>query len=457
MKFNRRKYIGFLGGLSLMGFSGLTETGRADQTAVNTPNGGRYKTNILICGGGPAGFAAAVMAARLGCKTLLLERYGRLGGMGVHARVFPFLGRAASPFVEEVHKKTGGTAFDPERLDLIYADMIQEAGGRILLHSFVYEPKMSGSRITGVKIATKEGSLDIQADLVIDATGDGDIAAMAGAPFEIGRKEDGLVQPMSIMYTVAGLGPNAEFSGSEQDARKRMIGNRSWEQIVTEAQNSGELPENVGVVRTYRMKRSGEAAVNATQINRVLGTSVEDLTNAELEGRRQAYRILDFMKKHLPGYENAFISNMPAVIGVRETRRIGGLARLEKEDLITGRSWPDEVVRKASFCIDIHNPAGGGQAKNRGAQSVQGTAERDKPYGIPLGCLIPQKIDGLLVAGRCISGSHEAHSSYRVQNICMAIGAAAGTVAALACKAKISPDEIKVKEAQRILFWNKLN
>ena len=192
--------------------------------------------------------------------------------------------------------------------------------------------------------------------------------------------------------------------------------------------------------------------VNATQINRVVGTNVEDLTKAELECRRQAYQIVDFMKKHLPGYEDAYITNMPAVIGVRETRRITGLDRLEREDLITGRKWDNAIVREADFVIDIHNPDGSGQAENQTGHEVQGSAARVKPYDIPLTCTIPQKVDGLLVAGRCISGSHEAHASYRVQNICLAIGAGVGTVAAVSLQNNVSPADVDIKKVQRILF-----
>jgi hypothetical protein len=176
------------------------------------------------------------------------------------------------------------------------------------------------------------------------------------------------------------------------------------------------------------------------------------LTKAELECRRQAFQVVDFMKKHLPGYENIYVSHMPAVIGVRETRRIRGLEQLKREDLVSGRKWDNAIVRGASFVIDIHNPAGSGQAENQTAAEVQGSAAAVKPYDIPVTCVIPQKIDGLLVAGRCISGTHEAHSSYRVQNICMAIGAGVGTVAAVALEDKVAPADVDIKKVRKILF-----
>lgn len=447
-RINRRQWIGTMGLCSLGG----AMAGSAVSASGMSRKGRDFETEILVCGGGPAGFAAAVNAARLGRKVLLLERYGRLGGMGVHARVFPLLGWAESPFLKEVHRKVGGDRFDLERLDLHYADLLQEAGAALLLHTWATEPLMEGSRIVGARAFSKEGPLTVRARVVIDATGDGDLAHQAGAPVEMGREEDGLVQPMSIMFSIGGLTDKAETCGSEEQARVRKVGDESWETVVTRAQKNGELPENVGVVRTYQMRRPSEMIVNATQVNRLFGTRVEDLTKAELECRRQAYQVVDFMKKYLPGYENAYVTNMPAVIGVRETRRIRGLDYLVRDDLVSGRKWDNAITRKARFVIDIHNPAGSGQAENQTDKEVQGTAARVQPYDIPLTCAIPKDVEGLLVAGRCISGSHEAHSSYRVQNICLAMGAGVGTAAAVSLQDKVEPKDADIKKIQKHLF-----
>lgn len=401
-------------------------------------------TDVLVCGGGPAGVAAAVMAARGGAKVILVERYGRLGGMAVHARVAPLMGRSESPFVREVLTRIGGVRIDPDRLDLQYADLVEEAGADLLLHAWACETLLERNRVGGVRVVSKQGILTVRAKVTVDATGDGDVAFAAGAAFGQGRPGDGLVQPMSIMYTAAGLDDSrAIFCGSENQARELQVGGQSWESIVQRAQQAGELPDNVGVVRTYRTSRPGEAVINATQVNCVDGTRVHDLTKAELEGRRQALAILDFLRQHGPGYENAYIAGMPAVIGVRETRRILGVDYLTRDDLIAGRRRDDAVVRKASFVIDIHNPAGPGQA--------EGLAAQVKPYDIPYGCLVPKELDGLLVAGRCISGSHEAHASYRVQQIAMAIGSAAGAAAAIAAESGGLPREVDVKQVQSAL------
>jgi len=402
-------------------------------------------SEVLVCGGGPSGFAAAVMAARGGAKVLLLERYGRLGGMAVHARVAPLMGRSDSPFVREILGRIGGPRLDPDRLDLQYADMIQEAGADLRLHSWAFQTLLEAGRVTGVRLVTKQGTMQARAKVIVDATGDGDVAFGAGAAFEKGRSDDGLMQPMSIMFTVAGLEEaTALYCGGEREARKIHVGGRSWEAIVNKGRRDKELPEHVGVVRTYRTSRPGEAVVNATQINYVDGTKVKDLTKAELEGRRQAFRIIDFLKKHAPGYTRAYISGMPAVIGVRETRRFLGVKYLKRADLLAGRRCEDAVVRNASFVIDIHNPNGAGQ--------VEDLARRVKPYDIPYGCLVPEKIDGLLLAGRCISGSHDAHASYRVQQIAMAIGAAAGAAAAEAVKSRVIPRSVNIGRVQAFLW-----
>ncbi len=441
----------FLETTGLMTVSGGVLAASHEQAEVQTPSAKKQTseelmdTDVLICGGGPSGMAAAVMAARQGAKTLLVERYGRLGGMAVHARVAPLMGRSDSPFVQEVLKRIGGVRVDPEYLDLQYADLVVETGADLLLHSWACETMVENDRVTGVRFITKQGKLRVNAKIVVDATGDGDVAYGAGAVFELGRPEDGLLQPMSIMYTVAGVdAESALYCSGERQAKQIKVGDKTWELIVLQAQKAGELPENVGVVRTYRTSRPGEAVINATQVNYVDGTNIHDLTKAELEGRRQAYQILKFLKKHGPGYSNAFISGMPSVIGVRETRRFVGLKYLTREDLLLGRKTDDAVVHNASFVIDIHNPNGAGQA--------EGLAQNVKPYDIPYGCLVPKEIDGLLLAGRCISGSHDAHASYRVQQIAMAIGSAAGVAAAETVKLHVQPREVDVGRLQSVLF-----
>ncbi len=403
------------------------------------------KADVLVIGGGPAGAAAAMMAAEMGAQTLLVERYGRLGGMMSSALVGPIMGACESKRVDAIVKRLESPCFAQSECDMKLAEMLLERKAGLLLHTWAFKALMAGGRVCGVETVSKEGLGRSEAKIVVDASGDGDIAASAGVPFEMGRKSDGLTQPMSIMFHLGGVEKSKALAcGSEEEAKRvRLPDGGTWEEAVMAAHKSGELPERIGVVRIYEGPFD-RRIVNATQVNYVDGTKAEDLSEAEIEGRRQALQVTEFVRRHAPGYEKAFIAEMPAVAGVRETRRFKGLERLEKEDLTRGRKWQDAVVRGACFCIDIHNPDGGGQA--------EGIAERAKPYEIPYGCLVPSGADGLLLAGRCISGSHEAHASYRVMRICMGTGTAAGAAAALCALKGVQPRELEALEVQKALF-----
>ena len=411
-----------------------------------TPNNNTpfAENDVLVCGGGPAGVAAAVTAARCGARTLLVERYGRLGGMAVHALVGPLMGGVKSPFVSRVLERVGGHRAAPETIDLEYAALLDEAGAGILLHAWAGEALMHECRVTGIRVLTKEGFHRLDAKVVIDATGDGDIAHMAGAAFEQGRDGDGLLQPVSVMFRIAGVDTQRGLlCGCEEEARIVRVPEGTWEETVLAGQTAGELPPEIGIIRVYESCYPGERVINATQVNGIDGTRTRDLTRAEFAARRQAAQVVAFLKKHAPGYEQIRISAMPAVLGVRETRRVLGVKYLTREDVTGGRRCEDAVVVGADFPVDIHNPTGGGQA--------EGFAAHVKPYDIPYGCLVPRDIDGLLLAGRCISGSHDAHASYRVQCIAMAIGAAAGAAAAIAARTRVQPRAVKPQDVQQAL------
>ncbi len=414
--------------------------------------------DVLICGGGPAGIAAAMMAARLGAKTLLVERYGRLGGMAVQAMVGRLMGKVQSAWVDLILNHIGGRSIDFEFVDIEYTSLMEEAGAGILLHAPVAEPLLDGKRVIGARVQSKRGTIDVPARVTVDASGDGDVAFGAGAAFDQGREAgpnwpaDGLVQPMTIMFRVSGVNHGESMDAHGGRGAYRFPDGRTWNELTKDAHARGELPDTVGFVRTYPSRRKDERLINATQVNGVDGTNLQDLTRAELEGRRQVQPVLEFLKKHAPGFQKAYVSGMPAVVGVRETRRIRGIERLTVQDLLSGRESGNAVVRRASFPVDIHNPAGIGQAQGVSPEHPLGKDPEVKPYGIPYGCLVPQSVDGLLVAGRCISGSHEAMASYRVQVIAMATGVAAGVAASLASDQNIEPREVKVSQIQDVVF-----
>jgi hypothetical protein len=416
------------------------------------------QTDILVCGGGPSGIAAAAMAGRLGQKVLLVERYGRLGGMAVQAMVGPMMGTSACPFVKEFLQRQGGVNVDYEFIDLIHADLLRDAGVTLLLHTWVIETLVKDKRVLGVRTVSKEGMFEISANITIDATGDGDIAFAAGCEYEKGRKAgplweaDGLLQPMTIQFRVAGVNHAESMEAGGGRGKFVFADGRTWDQRCKELYDKGELPLTVGKVRTYMSRRDDERVINATQINGADGTLVRDLSDAELAGRRQAKAVLGFLRNYAPGYKNAYINGMPAVVGVRETRRIIGDRYLVADDLLSGRKWDSAVVREALFGLDIHNPNGVGQVMGVNEKNPFGRDANPLPYDIPYECLLPKGYSGLLTAGRCISGSHEAHSSYRVQQIAMAIGAGAGVGAALANRDRVDARAMDIQEAQKILF-----
>lgn len=444
MRMTRRKLVAVIGagGAGALG----KEAARKPRQAAEP-----RRAAVLVCGGGPAGIAAALMAARGGADTLLVERYGRLGGMAVHAMVGPIMGRVNSPVANEIVNWIGGPNVNYETVDLAYAELLEKAGVRVLLHSWITDALMDGSAVRGVVLIGKQGRMEVSAGVTVDATGDGDVAYLAGAPFEMGRS-DGLLQPMSIMFRAGGVKHEETMEAKGGRAKFRFPDGRSWVQFTADALDRKLLPPNVGFLRTYMSVRADERVINATQINGVDGTRVDDLTRAEFECRRQAVQVIEFLRKHAPGFQNAYISGTPAIIGVRETRRILGAEYLTAQHLASGKQWPDAVVRGADFPMDIHNPAGAGQVAGHSKEDPMGIDQGVKPYDVPFGCLLPRGVERLLVAGRCISGSHEAHASYRVQRIALALGAAAGAAAAEAVRQNQTPREIDVKSVQKRVF-----
>lgn len=411
--------------------------------------------DVIVAGGGPAGIGAGYMSAKRGAKTLVLEKNGRLGGMGVSALVSPFSVATQSPIVNRIAERVGFShSVDFHMADVRAFDLLKEAGADIMLHADVIGPVMDGNRVIGLKVNCAEGVREFKAKVVIDATGNGVVAAAAGVPYEEGRAGDGLVQPMSIMFTVSGFDPKRRFlCYSEEDARSKrcIVAGKTWEDIVQDEIKAGRLPPEVGVIRLYPGRAKDMVVVNATQVNGLFGSRSADLTKAEIATRKQAAQIVEVMRRHLPGHKNVRISDMPAVVGVRETRRFEGVDRLTTEDVLSGRRREDAVARRCSFVMDIHNPAGAGQAHGHN-KAVTGGARKVKPYDIPYGALVPKKIDGLLFCGRCLSASHEALASCRVMGNAMATGVGAGAAAAEAVKQGI---EVRAVDAKKLHLFDR--
>ena len=419
-----------------------------------------YQYDVVVAGGGPAGVCAAVSAARQGAKTLLIERFGILGGMMTSGHVDPILGNVAPgtmydeiisrmtqlhPGVEPQITRNGVEQHvDPEEAKILLLNLVKESGAEYFLQSSVVDVIQDEDEIKGVVISTPTGLAAVYGKCVIDCTGDGFLAAAAGAEYKIGRESDGLCQPNTIEFVVNHVDEASAitcFGGSDP---VRLKNGGSYVELCKQANLRGELPPNVTIVRLHKTFYSGERSVNATQVNQFNSLSLAEIAEADLLLRNQITCILGFLRKNVPGYEKCRIKSSASTLGVRETRRIIGEYVLRDSDIEQGRKFEDVVVHNAWFLIDIHPPNGGGQAEK--------FSHPAKPYDIPMRSLIPLKLENFLVAGRCISGTHRAHASYRVMAICMAIGEAAGVMAALCADKEISPRRLNSKEVQQILI-----
>jgi glycine/D-amino acid oxidase-like deaminating enzyme len=393
---------------------------------------------VFVAGGGPSGIAAAVSAARRGVDTILVERYGFLGGMATAGLVNPFMSWFAGgrPLVGGIldemltrMRALGGYdggeraphAFDPEAFKFAADQLCREAGVKVRLHTLVTEVRRRDGRITSLATESKSGRESWRARLVIDCTGDADIAFRAGVPCDHGRPEDGLTQPMTLNFRMA------RVDVPRMPAREEV--NRRYD--LAKAEGRVHCPrENVLLFFTTQ---PDVVHFNTTRVTGKSGTSAEDLTAAEFEARRQVVELVRFLVRDVPGFEHAYLQQIGTQIGIRESRRIGGDYALTGDDVVSARKFPDGIAR-SNYPIDIHNPAGAG------------TVIRDVPagdyYEIPYRCLLPLGIENLLVVGRAISSTHEGQSSLRVMPQCFAMGQAAGTAAAMAVKARLTPRQV---------------
>ncbi len=418
----------------------------------------KYEVDVVVAGSGPAGFSAALSAARSGAKTLIIEQFGDIGGVSTVGLMSHWTGGTKGGLYEEILTRSndlenplstanqkrgcGRATINPERLKTVYLQMLQEAGVQILLYTQVVDCVMEGDTIRGVILESKSGREAVLAKQVIDCTGDGDVAARAGAPFYKGREEDGKMQPMTLMFKVAGvdyekavLPPSFESNfdvplGKVQDLAREHI------------------PFPAGHCLLYPSSLPGIITCNMTNIVGVDGTKVEDLTQAHIACRMQMEEIIRFLHKYVPGFENCYIISSANFIGIRETRHFEGEKTITKEDILQARVFEDWAVTYAHFNFDVHGISKPGLDET-GAQKHFTQA---KGYTIPYGCLVPKKIDNLLLAGRNISGSHLAHSNYRAMPICANLGQAAGAAAALCARNGCTPRKLDVKLLQQTLL-----
>ncbi|MCL4371597.1 MAG: FAD-dependent oxidoreductase [Chloroflexi bacterium] len=434
------------------------------------------QTDVLVVGGGMAGIGAAVAAARNGANTTLIEQYGALGGTGSTGLVGPFMTSfdekgtvqiVRGVFDELVRRmaKTGGavhpsqvppgtpyssftvyahgnvTPYDPEALKLVADEMIEEAGIHLMYHTFMADVLKEGDGVRGVIVVNKSGMQAIRAKVVVDCTGDGDVAYLAGVPMAKGRPSDGKMQPMSMFFRVGGIDDAALVEYRRQHPTERNL----FATPIAEAKAKGDplnVPrDNLGL---YQTMRPGEYRANASRLLGYDSTDVDSLTQAEIEGRKQVQELMRFFHKYCPGMQNAYLVDTGAHVGVRESRRIVGEYVLRVEDVVEATEFPD-VIAMNGFFIDIHNPEGVGKAEPPGVRAANA-------YEIPYRSLVPLKVDQLLAAGRCLSADHVAFGAVRVMPPACATGEAAGTAAALAVKHGVTPRRVPVDELQQTLL-----
>ncbi len=409
-------------------------------------------TDVLVLGSGPSGFAAAYTAAKNGAKVILVEQGGDLGGISTSGLMSHWTGSCGSPLFNEILKRSAEknegefenkitNIIDPEKLKTLYLEMLDEVGCHVMLYTFAEDAICDGDKILGATVVNKSGKTDIYARITIDATGDGDIAARAGAQFVQGRENDNKMQPATLMFKVGGVDyERAVFLGSFES---------TYETPNGELQSLAKqhIPYPAGHILTYKTTLPGIVTCNMTNAIEIDGTCAEDLTKATIICRRQMDDIVKYLREFVPGYENCFVISSASLIGIRETRHFKGKYTLTEQDILDARVFDDYVVKDAYFNFDVHNITGSGLDKT----GVQKHFSQKKGYTIPYRCLLPEIKENLLLCGRNISGTHMAHSNFRVMPICVGIGEAAGAAAAVSALQNCRLNDVAAEQIREII------
>lgn len=403
------------------------------------------ETDVIVAGAGPAGLGAAIAAARAGARVMVIEKHGCLGGMMTAGSVLNIrqytdkqkqvIGGVAAEWAERLYAAGGASNLpheglrvhiDPEIAKYVAQEWLLAEGVRFLLHSPIVEVVRQDDTVRGVIIENKGGRSAVLAPVTIDCTGDGDVVARSGAAYASRKAAD--LQPMTLTFLLAGHpGWPAGISSEVSQKAKAAVA-------------AGTFPASKPPT-IFATAHPGVYYLNATRIPGDC-TNPEDLTHGEIEGRRQAKGIVDWLRANAPGFENSYMVATPPQVGLRESRRLAGVYELTRDDVTTYARHEDDVVH-GHYYIDIHYPGQGGEAT---------PLEPGRSYGIPYRCLVPRRTDGLLAAGRCLSATPEALGSCRVMAICMAVGQGAGVGAALSVRGGTTPRQVLPAELRRTLL-----
>lgn len=454
------------------------------------------EVDIAVVGGGASGVAAAIAAARQGARILLIEQYGCLGGMMTLGLVMPFSahstksGQSFGGIMHEVLERViadtrrycAGTGkphhlfSSPHVMKHVLLELAVGAGVDVLLHATLVDVVREGNTIQQLVVLTKSGLCSVKARVFIDASGDGDLLARAGEEFVLGSEpgvlgglsatglnkvhkeaceygdyaRDGVLQPVTMMFTMAGVDTerakpfvNRKLSFAEIGLTREAFSALPYANSPGFTLDGDELPLPQGRVLFFKIRRPGEVIVNMTRITSVNGVDALELARGEIAGQLQAFHVLDFLLRFVPGFERAYLVETADILGVRETRRLVGRHVLTGREAIECVLFED-VVAHGSYIIDIHDP--------QGRRKAIGGPIKGECYDIPYRSLLPKSVLNLLVVGRCISSDHVAHSSTRIQGTCMLTGQAAGTAAALALRLQTTVAGVPVKPLQETLI-----
>ena len=414
--------------------------------------------DVVVCGGGVAGISAAVCAARHGAKAVLIERWPFVGGMATAAFVNGWhrSDRAKvviNGLVEELTEQlvANGWAyrvadfprayethwFEPEGMRIMAHRVLGAAGVEVLCYTPVSQPIVEDGRVAGVVVEARQGRRAVLGRMVIDATGDGDVAARAGVPFEVGRGEDGLVQGMTLMYRLRGHDMKAIGAlPAEQVERIR--------QEMVRLRDAGSLPPfNTSFKVTWTGGYINMAAVACDPLD------ARQLTAATVLATERVQAFVAYFRANVPGFANAELDKQGFSLGIRESRRVRGLKTLDAAMVVGAARQPD-AIGHGMWMIDIHDPRGTGHTTWCDQQARHMLPE-GQSYHIPLGMCLNERYGNLAVVGRCASSTHEAHSSVRVQTHCMVMGQGVGTCAALALAAGVSLRDVPIGKLQETL------
>ncbi|SHJ74237.1 FAD dependent oxidoreductase [Clostridium amylolyticum] len=438
--------------------------------------------DIVVVGGGPSGIMAAKAAAEDKAKVILIEREGYLGGCATKSLVVPLMTFHAGEkqiikgYAEELIQRIcqeGGaighvkdplgvgatfTPVDTEVYKYAAQEFLLESGVEILYHCELLGCDLNEDRIENITVNTRSGAYNIKAKSFIDATGEGQLAYLSGNEMKLGREKDGKCQPMSMMFKVGNVDIEKVIEYVDNNKEEfvldsmitslkevKRIGIAGFFSKVKEAAENKDFTVSRDRVLFFELCDRGEIAVNISRVIDKIAVKRFELSEATIEGRRQVFEIFNFMRKYLPGFENAKLIQSGDEIGVRESRRIKGVYELTEYDIVSGRKFEDTIAL-GSWPIDIHDPEG----KNIDIKEMK----MGDYYGIPYRCLLVEKTKNLIVTGRAISCTHEAFASIRVSPICMALGQAAGTAAQLALNANEDFHQIDYKDLSLLLKNN---